>query len=148
VVKSRSILLAVALSTAVVPPIWAGSGARILIELGISQANEGRLDEALTTLQRAVAENPGSSLAYTRLGGVQLLKQEYSSGIESFQQAILLDQGNANAFVGMGVAYLHLGQYALAREALSEAEKLAPSKKAEIGRVRAWIDSRSTAGTH
>lgn len=136
------VLLGASLSAA------AGNGVESLIEKGQEQAGQGRLDEALTTLNSAVEQHPESSLAYTRLGGVRVLRQEYSKSIESFQRAIMLDQSNANAFVGLAVAYLHLGQYTHAREALKQAEKLDASKKAEIGKLLAWIDKRSNRAVH
>jgi cytochrome c-type biogenesis protein CcmH/NrfG len=57
----------------------------------------------------------------------------------------MLDQGNADAFVGMAVGYLHLGEYRLAREALKEAGRLAPQKKEEIDRVLAWLSDQPEA---
>jgi Flp pilus assembly protein TadD len=119
-----------------------------LLSDAMDQAGEGNLDEALSTLQLAVETEPSSSVAYTRLGGVQVLKQDYRSGIQSFQQAIMLDQTNADAFVGMALAYLHLGQYALAREALKEAAQLDPSKQPEIDKVLAWLDQRPNSAGH
>lgn len=106
------------------------------------------MDEALATLTAAVEQYPDSSLAHTRLGGVQVLRQQYSQSIKHFQTAVMLDQSNANAFVGMAVAYLHMGQYGLAREALTEAEKMDPSKKAQIQKVLTWIDQRSARTVH
>ena len=60
----------------------------------------------------------------------------------------MLDQTNAGAFLGMAMAYLHLGRYELARQSLNEAERLDPSKKAEISKVRTWLDSRSDSPPH
>jgi tetratricopeptide (TPR) repeat protein len=148
VVTSRFSLAALAFCGLLAAPLQAASDAAALIRQGEAQANAGQLDQALTTLQQAVTEDPASSLAYTRLGGVQMLKQEYRAGIQSFQQAITLDQTNANAFVGMGIAYLHLGDYALARAALQEAEQRDPSKQAEIARLQAWIQQRATQSPH
>lgn len=121
--------------------------AESLMQQGYEQTKEGKLDEALATLQQAVQVEPDSSLAYTRLGGVQVLRQEYSAGVKSFQQAIMLDQKNSAAFVGMGMAYLHMGQHSLARQALIEAKKLDPSKKPELDKVLIWIDQRTSSDT-
>jgi tetratricopeptide (TPR) repeat protein len=106
------------------------------------------LEQALLTFRQVVDEDPTSSLGYTRLGGVQLLRQQYRAGVESFQRAIALDQQNSDAFVGMALAYLHLGDYGLARESLKQAQLRYPAKREEIERVMAWIDQRSTASTH
>jgi tetratricopeptide (TPR) repeat protein len=127
---------------------WAGADASDLIRDGQALAEEGKLDDALAKLQQAVELDPNSALAHTRLGGIQVLKQDYALSIQSFQQAIMLDQANADAFVGMAVAYLHLGQYELAREALREAQRLDPSKQTEIEKVLTWLEQRSPAGTH
>ena len=124
-------------------PATAEDETQALLNRGYEQTQAGQLDEALDTLQLAVNKAPDSSLAYTRLGGVRLLRQEYTDGIKDFQQAISLDQTNAVAFIGMSVAYLHMSQYSLARAALDEAVRIDPSRKPEIDKVVAWIEQRS-----
>lgn len=114
-----------------------------LIQQSYQQTTAGKLDDALLTLQQAAQEDPDSSLVHTRLGGIRVLRKEYSEGIKNFQQAIMLDQKNASAFVGMAVAYLHMGQYSLAQAALHEAGKLDPTKKTEISEVQNWIEQRT-----
>ena len=126
----------------------AAAGTQNLMEEGQRQLDAGELDQAMLTFQQFVAQNPDSALGYTRLGGVQLLRQDYRAGIESFQRAIALDQDNADAFVGMALAYLHLGQHALARASLQEAQRIAPAKREEIEKVLAWIDQRSPVSSH
>ena len=122
--------------------------AAALVKKGEEQLSAGEIDEAVATLQQAVVADPGSSLAYTRLGGAQVLTQDYSAGLESFKQAIALDANNANAFVGMSVAYLHSGRYSLARAALEEAKRIDPSKQEEADKLIAWIDRRESGGSH
>jgi len=136
----RRLLIVLAFSALLAGPVLAGNGAESLIQQGYEQTKEGQLDAALATLQQAVNQYPDSSLAHTRLGGVQVLRQEYSAGVKSFQQAIMLDQNNASAFIGMAMAYLHMGRRSLARQALVEAQRLDPTKKPEIDKVLAWID--------
>jgi Tfp pilus assembly protein PilF len=117
-----------------------------LIGRGEALMREGRLADALSTLEQAVAADPKSSLAYTRLGGAQLLHQDHASAIGSFRQAIMLDGKNADAFVGMAMAYLHGGDYALARAALEEAKRIDPAKQAKIDEVIAYINGREAGG--
>ncbi len=119
-----------------------------LVEQGEALMQQGKNEEALEVLSRAVEANPESSLAYTRLGGAQLMLQQYVAGTESFRQAIMLDGKNADAFVGMAVAYLHTARYELARAALEEAKGIDVSKAAEVDKLIAWIDERSGARTH
>ena len=114
-----------------------------LVLQGETQLKAGQIEEAIVTLQQAVAVDPGSSLAYTRLGGAQILHQEYEAGIASFKQAISLDGKNADAFVGMAVAYLHTSRFALARAALEEAKGIDPAKQVKVDELIAWIDERT-----
>lgn len=120
----------------------ASAGARDLLQRGEALLNEGKLPEALAVLREAVAAAPQSSTAYQRLGGAQLMSQDYADSVESFQHAISLDATNAAAFVGMGMAYLHTGRFGQARAAMVEAKRLDPSKQDKIDEVIAWIDQR------
>ena len=120
----------------------AGAGAPDLLLRGEALLNEGKLPEALAVLREAVAAAPQSSTAYQRLGGAQLMSQDYADSVESFQHAISLDATNAAAFVGMGMAYLHTGRFGQARAAMVEAKRLDPSKQDKLDEVIAWIDQR------
>ncbi|MCO5761608.1 MAG: tetratricopeptide repeat protein, partial [Chromatiaceae bacterium] len=113
-----------------------------LLQRGETLLNEGKLTEAVAVLREAVAAEPQSAQAFLRLGGAQLMSQDYSGSIQSFQRAISLDASNADAFVGMGMAYLHSGRLGQARAAMIEAKQLDPAKQAKIDEVIAWIDRR------
>lgn len=125
-----------------------------LIQDGEAKLGAGEIDAGLALFRQAAEQDPKSSLAQTRIGGAFLLKQEYGEAIEAFRAAIALDAGNAAAFVGMAVAYLHSGDYALARAALEEARRIDPSKEDKIDKIVAWIDQRESGeignntGTH
>jgi tetratricopeptide (TPR) repeat protein len=80
-----------------------------LLKQGETLLNEGKLPEAFAALQQAVVAEPNSSRAFQRLGGAQLMSQDYAGSIQSFQRAISLDANNADAFVGMAMAYIHGG---------------------------------------
>ena len=128
---------------AVFNPVLAENNTQPLLDKSYQEAQAGRFEEALKILHEALDQAPNSSLIHTRIGGVKVLRKEYSAGIKDFRKAIMLDQKNASAFVGMAVAYLHMGQYNLARAALDEAAKIDPSKQSEIDQVIAWIDQRA-----
>ena len=115
-----------------------------MIAAGEAQLAEGKTEEAIATLEGAVAVDPRSTLAHTRLGGARLMHQEYGAAIQDFRNALAADPNNADAFVGMAVAYLHSGDYALARAALGEARRLAPAKAAEIDQVLSYLDRRES----
>jgi tetratricopeptide (TPR) repeat protein len=113
-----------------------------LLQRGETLLNEGKLPEALEILQQAVVADPNSSRAFQRLGGAQLMSQDYAGSILSFQRAIGLDANNAEAFIGMGMAYLHSGRYGLARSALEEAKRIDPTKQPKIDEIITWLDQR------
>jgi len=119
------------------PPIAA------LIAEGEQQMQQQDIAGAIETLRRAVAADPNSSLAHTRLGGAYLLNSQYDPAIEQFQRAISADATNADAFIGMAVAYLHSGRMGLAKAALEEAKRVDPSKGERIDQVMDWIDQRA-----
>ena len=120
--------------------------AETAFEAGERLAQAGDLDGAATAYRQAVEADPSSAVAQTRLGGTLLLKQQYTDAIRSFKTAIGLDSANADAFVGLGMSYLHLGQYDLARAALAEARERKPDKQTQIDEVIAWIDARDGNG--
>ena len=111
-----------------------------LIQQGEAQLAAQDIDGAIATLTQAVAADPESTLAHTRLGGAYLLGQRYNSAIEQFQQAIGLAPDNAGAFIGMGMAYLHGGETGPARAAFTEAKRLAPDKAADLDELIGRID--------
>lgn len=113
-----------------------------LLQRGETLLNEGKLPEALEILQQAVVADPNSSRAFQRLGGAQLMSQDYAGSILSFQRAIRLDANNAEAFIGMGMAYLHSCRYGLARSALEEAKRIDPAKQPKIDEIITWLDQR------
>jgi Flp pilus assembly protein TadD len=136
-------LIAVLLSLGISLPALANNSVDESIEQAHKQIQAGDLSAAQSILEKAVEIAP-SSLAYTRLGGVELLQQAYSSGIKHFQQAIMLDQSNSEAFVGLAIAYLHMGRYQLAREALRQVQQLDPTKKQEIDKLLTWLNQRAS----
>jgi Tfp pilus assembly protein PilF len=137
--------LAVALLAA---PLAADDGTKHVDELiahGETQLAQQDIDGAITTLARAVASDPGSTLAHTRLGGAYLLGGRYTDAIGQFQQAIGIDPTNAGAFIGMGMAYLHGGQTARAKAAFNEAKRLTPDKAADIDDLIRRIEQDTAA---
>jgi len=127
---------------------WSGDTVDPIAE-GEANLKAGEIDAGLMQFRKAAEQDPKSSVAQTRIGGALLLKQEYRPAIEAFRRAIMLDGANADAFIGMGMAYLHSGDYALARASLEEAKRIDPVKRVKIDEVIGYIDERETGGgTH
>ncbi|MGB5831564.1 MAG: tetratricopeptide repeat protein [Thiohalocapsa sp.] len=137
------VLLTVALTAAEAPVATTD-----LISQGEQQLKENDIDGAIATLTTAVDQEPDSSLAHTRLAGAYLLGQRHGEAIDQFQQAISLDTNNAAAFIGMGIAYLHSGQFGAAKAALGGAKRLDPGKTEQIDELIARIDQRGAASPH
>lgn len=116
-----------------------------LIEQAEVQLERGEIQDAISTLNDAIAADPSSSLAHSRLGGAYLLSQEYERAIEQFQRAISEDGESAGAFIGLGLAYLHLKQAGPAKAALTEARRLAPDKRADIDALLERIEQAASA---
>jgi Flp pilus assembly protein TadD len=146
--RRSTVLITLLLWLVAIPSVQAENTADTLIQQAQIQSEAGDLEQASSLLNKAIELAPDSSLAYTRLGGVQLLQQDHRSSINNFQLAIMHDGKNADAFIGLSVAYLHLGRYSLAREALKEASRLGPDKQQEINNVLAWLDQRDRPVGH
>ena len=110
-------------------------------------AAQGDFDAAISAAEEVVAQQPDSSLAHQRLGGMLLLKGEHRRAIDSFRTAIGLDERNGRAFIGMGMAYIHMGSYTLARASFDEALSRQPELTAEIKKVKTWLDVREYRNT-
>jgi Flp pilus assembly protein TadD len=109
-------------------------------------AREGQVDSALAAYRALSDSQPDSAVVHTRMGGMLLLKRQYAWAIRSFQVAIGLDPENSGeAFVGLGLAYLHLGQYGPASAALTQARRLKPGSAADLDQLVAWLDGRASA---
>lgn len=105
-------------------------------------AAKGEFDGAIAAVEEVIAKHPDSSLAHQRLGGMLLLKGDNRQAIDSFRTAIGLDERNGRAFVGMGMAYIHMGSYTLARASFDEALSRQPELADEINKVKTWLDVR------
>jgi len=95
-----------------------------------------RVFAALTRVQTESAE------AHARLGGMQLLDRRYADAVRSFQRAVSLGDNGTRSFLGMGMAYLHMGQMGAARAAFVEARARGTRQPAQVDEVIAWIDAR------
>ncbi|MBA3056903.1 MAG: tetratricopeptide repeat protein [Gammaproteobacteria bacterium] len=67
-----------------------------------------------------------------KLAGLQLSRQQLSACIDTYQGAIGLDANNAHAWLGLGFAYLHNGQDALAMAAFNQAVRADPSTQEKL----------------
>lgn len=106
-----------------------------LLAQGEQQWAAGQLDQAQMTFEQAVKEDPTSVSAYMKLAGLQLSRQQFTACIATYQRAIGLNANNARAWLGLGFAYLHTGQDALALAAFNEAVRVDPTNQEKLAPV-------------
>ena len=107
-----------------------------LVNLGILQRNEGRLDEAETTLKSAVARENGSAVAWTELGATQRMRGEFKEAASSYEQAIAANPRYAPAWRNLGVVSdLYLNDPNRALKAFEQYKELTGEDKPVSG----WI---------
>ena len=112
---------------------------------GQQKAAAGDIPGALAVYQAMTRSHPDSHEAHALLGGMQLLDQRYADAVRSFQRAISLGDAGTRSFIGMGMAYLHLGQLGPARAAFVEAKARGVERPADVDEIITWIDSRDPA---
>ena len=115
---------------------------------GQQKAAAGDIKGALSIYRELTEAHPDWHEAFAHLGGMQLLDQRYSDAVESFQRAITLGDAGMRSFIGMGMAYLHMGQLGPARAAFVEAKSRGAGNSADIEQIIAWIDTRNPGGNN
>ena len=120
------------------------------LDRGAQLAARGDVVGALAVYRDVVQARPDLAEGHARLGGMQLMNQQYADAVHSFQRAVSLGDGSAAPFVGMGMAYLHMGQYGPARAAFDEAKNRGSAHTQDIDRLLSWLDARDppALGTH
>jgi Flp pilus assembly protein TadD/4-amino-4-deoxy-L-arabinose transferase-like glycosyltransferase len=98
----------------------------------------GRSDEARQAVDRALAEDPGSALAWVQDGRLRLEAQDAAGAEKSFATAARLAPNYQRARLDLGMAYKQRGDLDGALRELREAARLSPDDPAalsELGQV-------------
>jgi len=114
------------------------------LERGQKLAEQGDVVGALAAYQKVVAARPEWPEGHAYLGGMQLMDQRYKDAVLSFQKAISLGAESRRPFIGMGMAYLHMGQFGPARAAFVEAKARSAEKGGEIDKILAWLEAKES----
>ena len=75
---------------------------RAQMNLGIILSKNGRIDEAITYLNKAVLLNPSYDLAHYSLGDALMIQRNYLQAVKSYTQALALDP--QNPLIGFNLA--------------------------------------------
>lgn len=91
-----------------------------------------RWADAEQSFRRVMQERPNYWLAYHELANALNGQGKYQDAIEEFRAATLAAPGNAQAFANLGGAYLQIGNFVEATEALEKSMALAPNDLAAV----------------
>ena len=92
------------------------------------QFANGNLNETDSALSRALQSSPENAQARTLQGFIHLANNRPGAALATMQQAIELDAGLSNAWLGRGLAKFRLGEQREARQDLQAATILEPQR--------------------
>ncbi|MBW2057277.1 MAG: tetratricopeptide repeat protein [Deltaproteobacteria bacterium] len=94
---------------------------------GVSLSKEGRSEEALSLLKKAVRIYPDYGDAYYNMGILYLGQGQLQEAAEAYTRAIEINPGDAAAHMNLGNIYMRQGRLSAAIHELEEAVKLDPA---------------------
>jgi len=88
---------------------------------GVALAEQGKLDEAITTFEKALESNRQNPLILDATGAAYSLKGDFEQAKQYFLECLDVDSGFAPARKNLAIAYFITGKYDLA---VAEFQKL------------------------
>jgi tetratricopeptide (TPR) repeat protein len=116
-----SLLVFVALLAAATP---ARADADAHYRQGMAYQNTNKIDEAIASFEKCVAEAPKHVMAWASLGKLYKGKKQYDKSVAAYEQATTLAPKEAALWGNLGYAYYHAGKPDQALEALDKSCKL------------------------
>jgi serine/threonine protein kinase len=101
-----------------------------MLNIGVRQLTSNQLTEAQTSLKRSIALNPTAE-AYTSLGLLCKITQQYQCALESYNKAIQLNPNIYAAYYNLGSYHEELGDYQQAISAYQKAIEVSQGKAPE-----------------
>jgi tetratricopeptide (TPR) repeat protein len=98
----------------------------------------GRLDEAISHLNKALSIIPKMAEAEDNLGRVCLKQKKVSEAITHFKRVLQKGPAPAKTYANLGSAYIQVGQFDLAIENLNKAIELKPDNIDVLNKL-AWL---------
>jgi tetratricopeptide (TPR) repeat protein len=130
-----------AVATLFAAPAFADKDADALYKEGLAYKLEGKLDDAIKSLEGAVANNPRHGMAWSSLGALYKQKKDLAKSIDAYEHATQIITKDPVLWVNLGSAYANSDPPRLedAERALTAACKLAPKDpevRAKLGTVK------------
>jgi tetratricopeptide (TPR) repeat protein len=136
-VATLAFLLVVAFAT----PALADKTADASYKEGLAYKEEGKIDDAIASMQEAVTANPNHGMAWASLGGLYKQKKDLAKAIDAYEHATALIKKDKILWVNLGSAYANSQPERLddALRVLTIACKLDPKDpeiRAKLGTVK------------
>jgi len=94
--------------------------------LGLCHEKCGRLDEAISAYERAVAIRADHATAWNNLGAIRIRQRKYEEAIEALNRCLKANPNHVEALNSMAVALISLNRHAEAVAPAAEAVRLNP----------------------
>jgi tetratricopeptide (TPR) repeat protein len=114
--------------------------------LGVILRSQGKHDESIAALERAVNASPRQPVFFSQLGVSYRHKGQFKKAREAYESALALDPAYADAHLNLGVLLdIYLGDGALALVHYERYLALTPSGDAAVGKWVADLKTRKPA---
>lgn len=139
---AMSMLLATVSSTSIGQPVRyvVDPASQALVDEGSSVQQAGKLDDAISLYEAALAVDPGNRGAYIALAQVASAQGLPGKAIRYYREALRLDPNDIAALAGQGEAMVQRGAVEKARRNLVRIEAICTTGCTEAGRLIAAID--------
>jgi tetratricopeptide (TPR) repeat protein len=97
-----------------------------LLKQAGGQSLEGRVDEAIATVQKALAQDPEIVEAHTLLGNFHGKAKRHEAAVAAYRRALELDPEHQGALFSLALAYKNMGRLADAEAGFERARQLDP----------------------
>jgi tetratricopeptide (TPR) repeat protein len=98
------------------------------LELGLQYGKDGRRDDAMRLLGRALELNPASMRARTALGRYAYESKDFEKTTDLLKVAVQLGETSGDVYFMLGMAYINIDEMDLAEASLLRSLAIAPGK--------------------
>ena len=128
---------------------WAATGidpAQVHLDIGLAYEQSGRIDQAASSYEQALAADPNQKHAMNNLALMRTREGRLQEALDLYDRALKIDQKLVNAHIGKGVALLNMNRLEAAIESFESALEIDPTlelAKANLATAREVMRQRS-----
>jgi len=112
-------------------------------DLGEVYRRQGKIDEAISELKKAIAMNPRYADAYHNLGNTYQQIGNFKEAIANYEKAVEFNPGLWQTYYNLCAVYYQLGRYNLAYRNIKKAIKLNPNDK-NLREIKSLLESQGS----